>query len=111
MRGVSGNNLVKVFVTASLLCWAHDEALVDSSCNILKEIVLKIRCERSVLYAYSKIPWVHQQRLLHVLANSHKLTEDARALVGAVLGNNELHARGVHSVSQGCDDSQISHTQ
>lgn len=58
-----------------------------------------------------EIPGVHQQSILHVLADSHKLTQNARALVRLLLCDDELHARGVHSVAQRRNNSKVGYAE
>lgn len=59
---------------------------------------------------YTKIPGVDQERILHIFANSHKLAQNDGTLPCIILGNNEFHARRVHAISQGRDNSQVGNT-
>lgn len=41
--------------------------------------------------------------------NTHKFAEDERAVVRLLLGDDKLHGRGVHAVTERRDNSKVSH--
>lgn len=56
---------------------------------------------------YTEIPGVDKKRVFHVFADTHEFAENAGALPSGILCDHELHARGVHPISERCDDRKI----
>ena len=56
---------------------------------------------------YTEIPGIDEKRIFHVFADTHELAENARILSNGILCDHELHARGVHPISERCDDRKI----
>lgn len=63
--------------------------------------------DKDKIQTYTKIPRIDLQSLLHILRDTHKLTQDARTLLRLFLRDDKLHRRGIHPISQRSDDTKI----
>lgn len=93
MTSVEIDDLVHVVMPLSFFLWAHRETLVDCGGDI------------------TETPWVDLESLRHVVRNAHKFGEDKWALLGPFLGDNELHGRGIHTITERGDEGKVSDGQ
>lgn len=87
------HDLVHLVVPLSLLLWAHREPPIDRSSDI------------------PKTPRVDLESFRHVVRDTHEFGEDERALLGALLCNDELHRCGVHAITERGDEGEIGDRQ
>ena len=93
VTGVDVHDLVHLVVPLSLLLCGHRESAVDRVGDV------------------TKVPWVDLKSLRHVVRNTHEFGEDEWALLGPFLSDDELHRCGVHTVTKGGDEGEISDGQ